>query len=109
MQKKDCFPGVGGGTYQTLVVRQHDDYLSVVVPDHPPKVCGGVWQRMLGDDKLVTPEVTLKEHESGNPVTRTEGCVRCQTTHHRGVEKCQQCWEHCCRRERHTVPLYRRR
>lgn len=64
MQKKDCFPG-GGATYQTLVVRQHDDYLSVVVPDHPPKVCGGVWQRMLGNDKLVTPEVTLKEHKVG--------------------------------------------
>lgn len=60
--KKDCFPG---GTYQTLVVRQHDDDLSVVVPDHPPKVCGGVWQRMLGNDKLVTPEVTLKEHKVG--------------------------------------------
>lgn len=51
------------GTYQTLVVRQHDDYLSVVVPNHPPKVCGGVWQRMLGNDKLVTPEVTLREHK----------------------------------------------
>lgn len=51
------------GTYQTLVVRQHDDYLSVVVPNHPPEVCGGVWQRMLGNDKLVTPEVTLRGHK----------------------------------------------
>lgn len=51
------------GTYQALVVWQHDDDLSVVVPNHPPKVCGGVWQRMLGNDKLVTPEVTLREHK----------------------------------------------
>lgn len=59
--RKDIFPG--WETYQTLVVRQHDDYLGVVVPNHPPKVCGGVWQRMLGNDKLVTPEVTLREHK----------------------------------------------
>lgn len=54
---------LSGGTYQTLVVRQHDDYLSVVVPNHPPKVCGGVWQRMLGNNELITSEVTLREHK----------------------------------------------
>lgn len=57
---KDVFRG---GTYQTLVVRQHDNNLSVVVPNHSPKVCGGVWQRMLGNDKLITPEVTLREQK----------------------------------------------
>lgn len=47
-------------TYQALVVRQHDDYLSVMVPNHPPEVCGGVGQGMLGNDKLITPVVTLR-------------------------------------------------
>lgn len=47
------------GTHQALVVGQHDDDLSVMVPDHPPEVGGGVGQRMLGNDELITPEVTL--------------------------------------------------
>lgn len=47
------------GTYKTLVVRQHDNNLSVVVPNHPPEVCSGVGQRMLGNDELITPVVAL--------------------------------------------------
>lgn len=47
-------------TYQTLVVRQHNNNLSVMVPNHPPEVCGGVGQRMLGNDELITPVVTLR-------------------------------------------------
>lgn len=47
-------------THQPLVVRQHDDNLSVMVPDHPPEVSGGVRQRMLGDDELITPVVALR-------------------------------------------------
>lgn len=62
------------GTYQTLVVRQHDDYLSVVVPNHPPEVCGGVRQRMLGNDKLITSEVTLQATQGENKVSGTAGC-----------------------------------
>ena len=46
-------------THQALVVRQHDDYLGVVVPDHAPEVCGGVGQGVLGHDELVAPVVTL--------------------------------------------------
>ncbi len=47
-------------TYKALVVRQHDNNLSIMVPNHSPEVCGGVGQRMLGNDELITPEVTLK-------------------------------------------------
>lgn len=62
-------------TYQTLVVRQHDDYLSVVVPNHPPKVSGGVRQRMLGNDKLITPEVTLRDHKVRMGSRKKSGCT----------------------------------
>lgn len=47
------------GTHQALVVGQHDDDLGIMVPDHSPEVGGGVGQRMLGNDELITPEVTL--------------------------------------------------
>lgn len=96
------------GTYQTLVVRQHDNYLSVVVPNHPPKVCGGVRQRMLGNDKLITPEVTLRATQGENKVSGTEGCKTLQRSitscHHvsAGLGKLE-------RQERHTVPLCRTR
>lgn len=43
-----------------MVVSKHDDDLGVVVPDHSPEVCGGVGQRMLGNDELITPVVTLR-------------------------------------------------
>jgi hypothetical protein len=46
-------------THQTVVVSEHDNDLGVVVPDHSPEVCGGVGQRMLGNDELITPIVTL--------------------------------------------------
>ena len=46
-------------THQSLVVRQHDNDLGVVVPDHPPEVLGRVRQRMLGNDELVAPVVAL--------------------------------------------------
>jgi len=46
--------------YQTLVVRQHDNDLSIVVPNHPPEVCGSVGQRMLGHDELITPVIALR-------------------------------------------------
>lgn len=46
-------------THQALVVWQHDNDLSVVVPDHPPEVFSGVRQRMLGNDELITPVETL--------------------------------------------------
>lgn len=46
--------------YQALVVWQHNNNLSVMVPNHPPEICGGVGQRMLGNDELITPVVSLR-------------------------------------------------
>lgn len=46
-------------THKAKVVRQHDDHLSIVIPNHPPEVCGCVGQRMLGNDELVAPVVAL--------------------------------------------------
>lgn len=46
-------------THQALVVRQHDDDLRIVIPDHSPEIFSRVWQRMLGYDELVTPVVAL--------------------------------------------------
>lgn len=56
------------GTHEALVVRQHDDNLGIMVPDHPPEVGGGVGQRMLGNDELITPEVTLVGVTKGEPL-----------------------------------------
>lgn len=47
-------------TYQAVVVGQHDNNLSVMVPNHSPEVCGGMRQRMLGNDELIAPVVALK-------------------------------------------------
>lgn len=63
-----------------MVIRQHDNYLSVVVPNHPPEVCGGVGQGMLGNDELITPEVTLKGEMGAVSLseahsTQTDGCL----------------------------------
>lgn len=46
-------------THQALVVRQHDDDLRVVIPNHPPEVLGGVRQRVLGYNKLIAPVIAL--------------------------------------------------
>lgn len=48
-----------GLTYQALVVRQHDDDLCIVIPNHPPEILGGVRQRVLGYNKLIAPVIAL--------------------------------------------------
>ena len=50
---------IGAPHSQALVVRQHDDDLRVVIPNHPPEVLGGVWQRVLGYNKLIAPVIAL--------------------------------------------------
>lgn len=46
-------------THQALVVRQHDNDLRIVIPDHSPEIFSRMWQWMLGYDELVTPVVAL--------------------------------------------------
>lgn len=53
-------------SYQALVGRQHNNNLCVVVPDHSPEVFCGVGQRMLGNDELITPIVTLWNKQTNN-------------------------------------------
>lgn len=46
-------------THEAEVVWQHHNNLSIMIPDHPPEVCGCVGQRMLGNDELVAPVIAL--------------------------------------------------
>lgn len=46
-------------THKAEVVWQHHNNLSIMIPDHPPEVCGCVGQRMLGNDELVAPVIAL--------------------------------------------------
>ena len=46
-------------THQALVVRQHDNDLCIVVPNHPPEILDGVEKRMLGDDEFIALIITL--------------------------------------------------
>lgn len=63
-----CLAGLSDGgtaqggtplTHQALVVRQHDDDLCIVIPDHSPEVFSRMRQWMLGYDELITPVVAL--------------------------------------------------
>lgn len=55
-------------TYQALVVWQHDNDLRIVIPDHSPEVLSCVGQRVLGDDELVAPVVTLTQQRQKHVV-----------------------------------------
>lgn len=54
-----CPAGLTVATHQALVVRQHDNDLRIVIPDHSPEIFSRMWQWMLGYDELVTPVVAL--------------------------------------------------
>lgn len=48
-------------SYQSMVGRQHNYNLCIVVPDHSPEVFCCVGKRMLGNDEFITLVVTLKK------------------------------------------------
>lgn len=54
ISKQMCF------THQALVVRQHDNDLRIVIPNHPPEIFRSVWQRMLGDNEFIAPVIALQ-------------------------------------------------
>lgn len=58
--------------------RQHSNNLCIVVPDHSPEVFCGVGQRMLGNDELITPVVTLLKKQQ----QRISGRVTPHHLHH---------------------------
>lgn len=46
-------------THQAQCIRHGNYDLCVVIPDHPPEVLYGVWQRILGSDELAALMVPL--------------------------------------------------
>lgn len=51
-------------SYQSMVGRQHNNNLCIVVPDHSPEVFCCVGKRMLGNDEFITLVVTLKKKKN---------------------------------------------